>query len=96
MRVAHGMMDNLAWMTESKPAQRELGFATMSKGWAIESDAFKMDLIAEHREKVPQKALERPEWAEARKVYLQNELELLLRSQKKTAADITKERKSAE
>lgn len=51
---------------ESKPAQRELGFATMSKGWAIGSAAFTKELIAKHRDKAPQKALRDPESAEAR------------------------------
>jgi len=68
----------------------------MSKGWAIGSDAFKKDLIAEHREKVLQKALGDPEWTEAREAFFQEELQALLRTKKKTDAHIATDRKSAE
>lgn len=86
----------LAWVAESEPVQKQLGFKKMSKGWAIGSDAFKKDLIAEHREKVSQKALADPEWAEARELFLRKELEALMRAKKKTEEDLTKDRKSAE
>ena len=85
----------LAWVAESEPVQRQLGFKKMSKGWAIGSDAFKKNLIAEHREKVSQKMLEDPERAEAREAFLRKELRTLLRIEKKTVADIATDRKSA-
>jgi putative transposase len=45
----------LAWLAEDKPAQKQLNFATMSRGWALGGDAFKAALARKH-----QKLLEKP------------------------------------
>lgn len=86
----------LAWVAESEPEQRQLGFSKMSKGWVIGSDAFKRELIAEHREKVSQKAMASPGWSEARELFLRKELEALLHAKRKTDEDIVKDRKGAD
>ena len=35
----HRYREYLSWVSESEPAQRQLGFKRMSKGWAIGSNA---------------------------------------------------------
>jgi putative transposase len=45
----------LAWLAEDKPAQKQLNFDTMSRGWALGGDTFKAALARKH-----QKQLEKP------------------------------------
>ena len=55
----------LAWLSANAPAQRELAFAKMSRGWAIGGETFKRDLIEdEQRERLVIKQTQ----AEAREV----------------------------
>jgi putative transposase len=42
----------LAWLAENKAAQKQLNFATMSRGWALGGDTFKAALARKHQQQL--------------------------------------------
>jgi hypothetical protein len=43
-------LDYLAWLAEDEPAQKQMRFAEMNRGWLIGPDAFAKAMLREHEE----------------------------------------------
>ena len=70
----HSYKDYLAWLATDEPAQKELCFETLSRGWAIGSKDFKRELL----EEIPEDKITGVEDAlEARKLLWEKRLEEL-------------------
>ncbi len=84
----------LAWLAENEPAQKQLKFDVMTKGWALGSKGFKRALIEDHKKQVATVPAER-ETEEAATLLWQDLLERALKAIGKTRLDIRREAKAA-
>ncbi len=87
-------VEYLGWLAEDEPAQQQMKFKEMSKGWALGSRAFKKALVEDHKKLLLTAPVERVT-LETRELVWQNALEKALRSLRKTAREIQSDRKSA-
>jgi hypothetical protein len=85
----------LAWLSENEPAQKQLKFESMSKGWALGGVAFRQALVKEHREKLVHPLRQEASTREARELLWQEALKVALARLKKTGADVERDRKAA-
>ena len=60
--------DYLAWLGENEPAQQQLKFESMCRGWALGGKAFKDALVKEHRVKLVQGGREEGSTRETREL----------------------------
>lgn len=86
----------LGWLAENEPARKAQRFERMSKGWAIGTAAFRMELIKEQKAKAAALARGDRELGAWREQELQKQLAELLEQAGRTAKDIAKDKKSAE
>lgn len=84
----------LAWLAEDEPAQKELNFANMSKGWAIGSVKYKKELLEEHSDALTALRRGESETENLRQAILEDKLTSLLRKVGKKRTDLRREGKS--
>lgn len=89
-------VEYLDWLAEDEPAQKEMCFATMSRGWAIGSKQFKRELAAEHRNWAARVPAIQAELQEAREAVWTELADSLLKRLRKTRADLAGGGKSAD
>ena len=85
----------LSWLSENKPAQKQLKFESMSRGWALGGKAFKQALVKEHREKLVQGGRDRGTTREAREMLWTRALNAAMAKLDKSAAEVETDRKAA-
>lgn len=85
----------LAWLVESKPAQKQLKFECMSRGWVLGGRAFKQALVKEHREKLAQGGRDSGTTREVRQMLWTEALNAAMAKLDKSAAAVKNDRKSA-
>ncbi len=86
----------LEWLSANEPAQRELAFAQMSRGWVIGGDRFKRDLA---QDEAVERLVVRQSQAEAREVRKERwaaALEKGMSQLRKTERDVRDDPKSAD
>jgi len=85
----------LAWLAENEPAQKQLNFESMSKGWALGGTAFKLSLLKAHQAQLghshPREALTR----EARELLWKEALSTALAKLGKSAVEVARDKKAA-
>lgn len=86
----------LGWLSEDEPARKAQRFAEMSKGWIIGTADFAKAMVKENQETVGRGRRMAAVLKETREAIWQEELAALLRKHRRTAADLAKDRKSAE
>lgn len=86
--------DYLAWVAENVPAQKQLKFEQMTRGWALGSKGFKRALIEDHKKLLVEAPAER-DTKEAATLVWQDLLERSLAAAGKTTRDIQADRKAA-
>lgn len=89
-------LDYLVWLHSDQPAQKEMLFDRMSRGWAIGSKAFRKDLAEDER---TQREITHLTYAEAREVRenaWESTLERCLKVLKSTEAELAAEPKSSD
>ena len=89
-------LDYLAWLAEDEPARKAQRFAEMSTGWIIGTADFAKAMLKENREIAGRGRRMAALLKETREALWQEELAGLLRKHRRTAADLTQDRKSAE
>lgn len=92
--VRRNYLKYLVWLSEDEPAQKELNFASMSKGWAIGSIEFKKSLVTEHEDAVAAIKQNQSEWQELKHAMLEDTLTQLLSKLHKQRGDLLREGKS--
>jgi REP element-mobilizing transposase RayT len=85
----------LAWLAENEPAQKQLKFESMSKGWALGGKAFKLSLIKEYGDKLMDLRKQEASTREVRELLWQGVLKAALTRLGKTAADVERDIKAA-
>jgi len=85
----------LAWLSENEPAQKQLKFESMSKGWALGGETFRQALVKEHREKLVHPLKQEASTREARELLWLEALKEALASLGKTAVDVERDKKAA-
>ncbi len=86
----------LSWLSANEPAQKELAFSKMSRGWAIGGDRFKKDFVQD--EAMERRVIKQTQ-AEAREVRQERWAAVLEKGMKrlrKTARDVQNDPKSAD
>ena len=86
----------LAWLSANEPAQRELAFAKMSRGWAIGGDTFKRDLIEDEAMERHVIRQTQAEAREVRQIRWAAALASALKQLGKTQAHVKKDLKAAD
>ena len=89
-------LNYLAWLAEDEPARKAQRFAEMSKGWIIGTTDFAKTMIKENRELVGQGRRMAAATKATQEALWQDELTALLRKLRRTPAELTKARKSAD
>jgi hypothetical protein len=84
----------LAWLSENGPAQKQLKFEAMTKGWALGSPAFKKALVEDHKQRVLSVRME-ADTQEVKALLWEELIQKALQALGKTSADVTEDRKSA-
>jgi REP element-mobilizing transposase RayT len=87
--------DYLIWLATDESAKKELAFATMSKGWALGSKAFKVGLIEDQKHEVAQRASGEADSREVRNLVWTAALQACLTRLGKTTDDVASDRKAA-
>ena len=85
----------LGWLAENEPAQKQLKFESMSRGWVLGGQAFKQALVKEHQAKLAQSGREERSTRETREMLWSEALKTALARLKKTASDVVRDRKAA-
>jgi hypothetical protein len=85
----------LAWLVESKPAQKQLKFECMSRGWVLGGRAFKQALVKEHREKLAQGGRDSGTTREVLQMLWTEALNAAMAKLDKSTAAVKNDRKSA-
>ena len=85
----------LEWLAMNEPAQKQLKFESMSRGWALGGKAFKQALVNEHRVKLAQAGREEGSNREAREILWAAALKAAMTKLAKTEAEVANDRKSA-
>jgi len=85
----------LAWLAENESARKQLKFETMSKGWALGGEAFRLALVKDHRAKLVHPQRHEASTREARELLWTEALQAAMKKLGKTAADVERDRKAA-
>jgi REP element-mobilizing transposase RayT len=85
----------LAWLAENEPGQKQLKFESMSKGWALGGEAFRLALVKDHRAKLAHPLRQESSTREARELLWTEALQAAMVALSKTAADVERDIKSA-
>lgn len=85
----------LEWLGENEPAQKQLKFESMSRGWVLGGKAFKQALVTEHRAKLAQGGREEGSTRETREILWAEALKKGMTKLNKTAVDVAGDRKAA-
>jgi putative transposase len=85
----------LKWLAENEPAQKELAFDQMCRGWAIGSEDFKQEVRRKFEEKLLGEAAEATTRKEARVQFWNKALNLALTRLGKSAKEVTADAKAA-
>lgn len=106
LEAAGGLADNtaghrkyskyLTWLAENDPAQKEMNFTKMSKGWAQGGDAFRAKLIGSERELTKNLKLGVSEAKELREALWEQRVERALQLLEVNDVDLSSRRKSAD
>ena len=85
----------LAWLAENEPAQKQLKFETMSKGWALGGEAFRLALVKDHRTLLAHPMRRETSTREARELLWAEALHAAMAKLGKTTADVARDIKAA-
>jgi len=106
LRAAGGLRDTpagrakylqyLAWLAEDEPAQKDLAFERMSRGWVLGTKSFRKALLAEEKQKQVMYALGGNEARELREAAWELRLERCLELLGRTIEEAAAEPKSAD
>jgi len=88
-------LEYLAWLAEDEPTRKQQRFDVMAKGWIIGTAEFAKTMIKTNRELVGHGRRLAAELQEAREAIWREELDRLLAKLGRTAAELSREKKSA-
>jgi len=87
--------DYLSWLITDKPEQKNQAFEQMTRGWALGSKEFRVDLIKAHKENLENKHWEEAALEDLNEQLWNEKLKSLLEKAGKRPADALCDRKSA-
>jgi REP element-mobilizing transposase RayT len=85
----------LAWLQEDRPAQKQLEFAKMSRGWVLGTKAFRREMVQAEKRERPRLRLSREAAAELREARAEAHVDRCLQVMGKGPAAIGSEAKAA-